>query len=94
MAGEVVSEGITVKEGWNRPVAPERLSAAERLEFPSKRVQFDPPEIKKKNQPCVSTDLLFCWLQGFNWTWHAAPRTQEHFSVAPSLLTDYHFHIY
>lgn len=47
MAGEVVSEGITVKEGWNRPVAPERLSAAERLELPSKRVQFDPPEIKK-----------------------------------------------
>lgn len=99
VAAAVVSEGITATESWNHPLAPERLSAAERLVVPSERAQLDPPEIKKEkkkkeNQWFLSTDLLFCSPQSFNWTWQAAPGNRQHLSVAPSLLTHYHFYIY
>lgn len=95
VAAAVVSEGITATESWNHPLAPERLCAAGRLVVPSERAQLDPPEIKKKeNQWFLSTDLLFCSLQSFNWTWQSAPGNQQHLSVAPSLLTHYHFYIY
>lgn len=60
VAAAVVSEGITATESWNHPLAPERLSAAERLVVPSERAQLDPPEIKKEKKKICGFSVRIC----------------------------------